>query len=108
MARLATEVLVSALLRRVAAEGGHGAVLARGDATAGALLIQLADRGVAGPLLERLLDRTGAYRWAPTGPGEEGRADYVAARRRSDPDLWVVEVDHRQAAALVEAVAAGR
>jgi len=104
VARLATGVLVSALLRRVAAEGGHGAVLARGDATAGALLIQIVDRGMAGPLLERLLDRTGTYRWMPTGPEDAARAEYLGARRRSDPDLWVVELDHAQAGALVEAV----
>jgi hypothetical protein len=106
VARLAAGVLVSALLRRVAAEGGHGAVLARGDASAGALLIQLADRGVAGPLLERLLDRTGTYRWTPTGPEGEERTEYLAGRRRSDPDLWVVELDHPAAAALVADVTA--
>ena len=99
-------MLVSALLRRVEEAGGTGAVLAKGDATAGALLIQLAERGVLGPLLERRLDVNGQYRLSTTGPDEpEQRGDYIARRRRSDPDLWVIELDVADGEALVEDVA---
>lgn len=104
-ARLAAGMLVAALIRRVEAAGGSGMVLARGDATAGALLIQLAARGVAGPLLERRLDRRGDYRWEETGPERARRDDYVARRRHGDPDLWVIELDHDDAAAIVSDVA---
>lgn len=104
--RLAAGMLVSALIRRAEEAGGSGMVLARGDATAGALLIQLAERGVPGALLERRLDPQGDYRWAPTGPeADTDRGDYIARRRRSDPDLWVIEIDAADAMALVEAVA---
>jgi hypothetical protein len=104
--RLAAGLLVSALIRRVEAAGGSGMVLARGDATAGALLIQLAERGVPGALLERTLDTKGGYAWTPTGPDDaEARADYIARRRRSDPDLWVVELDVANAAGIVAEVA---
>ena len=104
--RLAAGLLVSALIRRIEAAGGNAMVLAKGDATAGALLIQLAERGVAGALLERTLDAKGAYGWTPTGPDDgEARADYIARRRRSDPDLWVVELDSADAATIVEEVA---
>ena len=44
-ARLASGVMVAALLRRVAAEGGFGTVLNRGDATAGAIAVVTRDRG---------------------------------------------------------------
>jgi len=104
--RLAAGLLVAALIRRAQDAGGSGMVLAKGDATAGALLIQLAERGVPGPLLERRLDAQGDYRWAPTGPEADGeRADYIARRRRGDPDLWVIELDVADAMALVEEVA---
>jgi len=104
--RLAAGMLVSALIRRVEAEGGTLMVLAKGDATAGALLIQLAERGVPGALLERRLDRNGDYRWSTTGPDEpEQRGDYIARRRRSDPDLWVIELDSPEGMRLVEEVA---
>jgi hypothetical protein len=104
--RLAAGMLVSALIRRAEEAGGNGMVLAKGDATAGALLIQLAERGAPGPLLERRLDPTGAYRWSPTGPdADEERAAYIARRRRSDPDLWVIELDVADALTLVKEVA---
>jgi len=105
-ARLAAGLLVSALIRRAEEAGGSGMVMSRGDATAGALLIQLAERGRPGPLLERRLDPVGKYRWSPTGPGDDAeRADYIARRRRGDPDLWVIELDVANGQALVEDVA---
>jgi hypothetical protein len=104
--RLAAGMLVSALIRRAEDAGGTGMVLARGDSTAGALLIQLAERGQPGPLLERRLDPQGRYRWSPTGPeAEVERGDYIARRRRSDPDLWVIELDVADGLALVEEIA---
>ena len=104
--RLAAGLLVSALIRRAEEAGGSGMVLARGDATAGALLIQLAERGRPGALLERRLDPQGVYRWSPTGPEADGeRGDYIARRRRGDPDLWVIELDVPGGLALVEDVA---
>lgn len=104
--RLAAGMLVSALIRRAEEAGGSGMVLAKGDATAGALLIQLAERGQPGPLLERRLDPEGRYRWEPTGPdAEDERGDYIARRRRGDPDLWVIELDIADAMALVEEIA---
>jgi hypothetical protein len=100
-ARPAAGFLVSALIRRVEAEGGNSMVLAKGDATAGAILILLADRGVATALLERSLGVEG-YAWRSTGPADPAeRDDYIARRRRGDPDLWVVEVDSPQAEAIV-------
>jgi hypothetical protein len=105
-ARLAAGMLVSALIRRAEELGGNGAVLAKGDATAGTLLIQLATRGVPGPLLERRLDPQGAYLWSPTGPEDaEQRGDYIARRRRGDPDLWVIELDVPDGMQLVEDIA---
>lgn len=104
-ARLAAGMLVAALIRRVEAAGGGAMVLAKGDATAGALLIQLAARGVAGVLLERRLDPRGDYRWEATGPEQERRDAYLARRRRADPDLWVIELDHDDAATIVDEVA---
>ena len=104
--RLAAGLLVSALIRRAEELGGSGMVLAKGDATAGALLIQLAERGVPGPLLERRLDAKDDYRWVPTGPDADSeRGDYIARRRRGDPDLWVIELDLADAMALVEDIA---
>jgi hypothetical protein len=99
--RPASGLLVSALIRRIEAEGGSAMVIARGDAVAGAILLLLADRGVLVKIAERVWRFDGGHGLEPVGPAqpdEPGAAgDYVARRRKSDPDLWAVEVDHPDA-----------
>lgn len=102
-ARLTSQVLVSSLIRRVEAAGGFGAVLAKGDATAGSILLILAERGTRNRLLERLLQMDGAYAWQESGPAAADEADFaawLARRRRTDPDLWLVELDVADAGAF--------
>ena len=93
-ARLTSAMLVSALIRRVSAEGGNAAVLAKGDATAGAILLICVEKGVVKSVRERILDMTGAYVWAAVGPAEpDALNDYLDRRRARDADLWLVELD---------------
>lgn len=99
-ARLSSEMLVSALIRRIEAEGGHATVLAKGDPSGGAILLACAERGVTHTLLERALTGTGDYEWVSCGPESTDaseRDQYVERRRARDPDLWVVELDIAQA-----------
>lgn len=95
--RLAAGVQAGALIRRVAGAGGTGTVIAKGDATAGAILLICCDRGEIRLLLERVAGLDGGYRWASAGPrGADvaARIDaYLARRRRADPDLWLIELD---------------
>ncbi|WP_395613904.1 DUF1491 family protein [Allosphingosinicella sp.] len=103
-ARLATQVLVSSLIRRAQAEGGFGAVLAKGDATAGAVMVVVAQRGVRTLLLERLLLPEGSYAWQDNGRAGVDDSEFgelLARRRRGDPDLWLIELDVADAAAFV-------
>ena len=65
--RLASSTLVSALIRLAEADGGFGAVLARGDATAGAIAIILLERGDNPRVFERLLEPSGDYAWQEFG-----------------------------------------
>ena len=95
-ARLTSQVLVSSLLRRAEAEGGFGAVLAKGDPTAGAVMVVVAERGVRTLLLERLLQPDGSYAWQDNGRARADDEEFgalLARRRRTDPDLWVLELD---------------
>lgn len=94
--RLAPSLLVNALLRRATQEGGFGAVIAKGDATAGAILILLAERGRRLILLERLLQADGAYAWdrpLSGGQNDDELDKFIGRRRRIDPDCWIVELD---------------
>ena len=94
--RIASSVLVAALLRCAEAEGGFGAVIAKGDPTAGTVAVLLAERGTRPRLFERLLQPDGRYAWTETEAGGKSGAELdalIARRRRIDPDLWVIELD---------------
>ena len=101
MARLATGLLVNALIRRAEGAGGSAMVLARGDATAGAVLLLLVERGANPRFVERGLGPDGNPTLIPSGPREFADESEVTAywrrRRERDSDLWVVELDIAQA-----------
>ena len=110
MPRLRTDIFVSALLRRVAVEGGMGAVVAKGFAEAGAVHVEWRWRGAVGLLAP-----------APqTEQGDDGErlfvriedvADEAAIRermereRRFDPDGWHVEIEGVDPAGVLTIVA---
>jgi hypothetical protein len=77
--------------------------LAKGDATAGAILFVAQERGENPRAYERGIGPQGATELVATGPDGDAQAitDYWMRRRRSDPDLWVVEVDIAQAERFV-------
>ncbi len=96
-ARLTSAMLASGLSRQANALGGFAAILAKGDPTSGALLVQILEKGRFFGLFERLLDPSGAYLWTATGPQSTENKDlfdpYLARRRARDPDLWIIELD---------------
>ena len=95
-ARLTAEFLVKAMLRRVHDAGGSAMVLAKGDATSGAILVLALSRGADPAFYERRIGPDGTPALIRTGPtsGESAAYDaYWQRRRQSDPDLWVVELD---------------
>lgn len=85
-------MLASGLLRRAEAEGGFGTVLAKGDATAGSIVLILIERGANPRILERILGQTGEYSWQ-MAPSDQEVPAFIARRRRFDPDLWILELD---------------
>lgn len=96
MGRLASSVLVSALLRRAQDGGGFGAVLAKGDPMAGAIAVILAEKGRKACFLERLLQPDGRYAWEESRQNVENEEEFsafLARRRKYDPDLWILELD---------------
>jgi hypothetical protein len=95
-ARLASSVLAAALLRRAQEEGGNGTVLAKGDPTAGAIAVILAEKGRKACVLERLLQPDGRYSWEESRQdvqNEEQFQTFLERRRKYDPDLWILELD---------------
>lgn len=90
--RLPTQLVVSGLLRRVSDAGGFAAVLARGDAQAGAVLVVALERGGAARLWERGIGPDGRPGLIDSTPADD-LDGYWRRRRQRDPDLWVVELD---------------
>jgi hypothetical protein len=110
--RLQSSILVNALLRRAQSEGGFAAVLAKGDPTAGAVLVILAERGQKMQMVERLMLGNGDYSWQRIGDQALGNTEetekFLERRRKYDPDIWLIELDvpsaERFAAEMNEAV----
>ena len=94
--RLKAGIWVSMALRMGNASGRYGAVLRRGDADAGGVLVVLRGReGLC--VLTQMRTNEGALAWMrATGPApvDQERVDaYVARQVKFDSDLWVLEFE---------------
>ncbi|MEM6678048.1 MAG: DUF1491 family protein [Pseudomonadota bacterium] len=104
MVRLATDLWIAAYRARLDAAGIYCHVIARGDATAGAVLVKLATMDGRASLWARAYGTNFKLVWeqtAPTGPESEVDAE-ISRRRRDDRDLWVLEIEDRQGRHLLD------
>ncbi len=102
--RLTADLWVSAYLARLGQANIPAYVTARGDASAGAVLVKLALLDGTARAFERTMDlTTGGRRWMVLAEGTEAEIDAMLARQRSrDPDLWVIEIEDRQGRSLLD------
>ncbi|SFE40143.1 DUF1491 family protein [Roseivivax sediminis] len=102
--RLATGLWVSAYRRRLDLAGIPAFVTARGDETAGAVLVKVATLDGAARVFCRRYDfASDTRRWEVLREGPEGDCDEAVSREcRSDPDLWVIEVEDRAGRHLLD------
>ena len=97
--RIPTDLWVMAHIRRCSAEGVPAVVARRGQRTGGTVLLKVnqLDQGVRVYTQSRDLDGTLGWLAALGGglvPEAEAEA-YVDRAVQRDPDLWVVEIEHR-------------
>ncbi len=104
MSRLTADIWVSAYLNRLRLEGIPAFVVAKGDATAGAVLVKLNTLDGQARAYQRSFDMmTGARSWMVLTEGEEREVDEAIARQCGfDPDLWVIEVEDRAGRHLLD------
>lgn len=104
MARLAAGLWVSAYLARLRLAAIPVYVTAKGDASAGAVVVKLATLDGKARAFQRSVDpAAGARVWVVLAEGEEAAVDAVLARARGrDPDLWVIELEDRAGRTLLE------
>ena len=98
MSRLTTDLWVSAYRKRLELAGIPAFITAKGDATAGAVLIKLATLDGNAQAFHRTFDLMSGNRvWDTLADGPEASVDASIAKQRSfDPDLWVIEIEDRQ------------
>ena len=104
MARLTAEFWVRAYLARLRQAAIPAYIAARGDATAGAVVVKCATLDGQARAFQRSFDlMTGARRWVVLAEGAESEVDAVLSRQRArDPDLWIVELEDRRGRHLLE------
>jgi hypothetical protein len=95
--RLASHVWVAAYLARLRLAGIPAFVVAKGDPTAGAVLVKQSTLDGRARLFQRSFDLlTGARAWVVLAEGEETAVDASITKQRGfDRDLWVIEVEDR-------------
>ena len=101
--RLASGIWVSAYLARLRLADVPAFVVARGDDTAGAVLVKLNTLDGRATAFQRITDlMSGTRRWDTLAEGDERDVDAAIARQRGfDADLWVIEVEDRAGRTLL-------
>ena len=101
--RLKSEIWVAALLRRCSAQGIFGTVIHHGADEAGAVYIFVNHLNGTYDLLSPppgpAYDEEGERRFAKEFPEPvdwQAASAVVARRRKSDPDLWAIEIEDKQ------------
>lgn len=110
-ARLASGVFVSALIRRVEIGGGSAYVARRGAAESGSVALKLVDTALpfgapSATALTRATLGDGRQGWSwliGPEPHDGPEVDAKLARQSNfDPDLWIVEIEDRDAARHID------
>jgi hypothetical protein len=101
--RLTAEFWVTAYLARLRLADIPAFVVARGDATAGAVVVKLNRLDGTAAAFARSWDAAGARVWTAIADGPDAEVEAALARqRRFDPDLWIVEVEDRLGRTLLD------
>jgi hypothetical protein len=87
--RLPSALEVTALCRQVEASGGFAAVVRRGDADRGDIVVHIVEKGRDVARLERRMSPDFSYRWSRMPDEPFSTID----RARIDPDFWLIELD---------------
>jgi hypothetical protein len=103
-ARLTADFWVRAYLARLEQAHIPAYVTARGDATAGAVLVKCARLDGTAALFQRSFDlMTGNRTWVALAEGPEVDVDASVQRQRGfDSDLWVIEIESRDGRTLLD------
>lgn len=101
--RLKASIWIDAYLARLRLADIPAFVVAKGDATAGAVLVKSNTLDGQAKAFERRTDMSGARVWMILAEGADSKVETAITRQRSfDPDLWVIEVEDRTGRTLLD------
>lgn len=101
--RLTSDFWVRAYLRRLQLVDIPAFITAKGDATAGAVIVKLNTLDGNAKAFHRSYDLDGNRVWAVLADGAERDVDASLTKQRSfDPDIWVIEVESRNGRHLLD------
>lgn len=102
--RLTAALWVSAYLNRLRLADIAAYVTAKGDPTAGAVVVKVATLDGRARAFQRSFDLMANTRiWVVLAEGPEPEVDAMLTRQRGrDPDLWVIELEDRQGRTLLD------
>lgn len=103
-ARLASGIWVSAYLNRLRLAEIPAYVTQKGDQTAGAVIVKVATLDGKARAFQRSFDMAADARiWITLTEGPEVEVDALLSRQKSrDRDLWVIELEDKQARTLLD------
>ena len=104
MSRLTAEFWVSAYLTRLRLHDIAAFVVKHGDDTAGVVFVKLNTLDGQACAFHRSFDLlTDTRNWAVLAQGAEAEVDAALARQaKTDPDLWIIEVEDRAGRHLLD------
>ena len=110
MARVTSQIWISALIRRAQTAGAFVTVLHKGNAEAGAIYLVVSDLSgmmtLHGPALQGAYDSDGSldrkFEILLENVSDEQVKNRIEQERSFDPDLWVLEIEDREGRAFAE------
>lgn len=97
MPNLKPSIWVYALIRRAQVETAYATLARKGDGDAGAVLVKVCTLDGLAVLYRPIRNLHGERVWLPKGPlGEREIDEMIGKRVKTDPDLWVVEIEDKQ------------
>ncbi len=104
MVRLTSKFWVDAYLTRLRLLDIPVFVVAKGDETAGNIMVKLNTLDGKAEAFQRSYDRDGARIWVILCAGDDAEVEASLARQRGfDPDIWIIEVEDKQGRHLLDA-----
>lgn len=103
MTRLTSDFWVKAYLTRLRLANIPAFVTAKGDATAGNVMVKLNTLDGHAQAFQRSYDMEGKRIWLVLSEGADSDVEAVLAKQRGfDPDIWIIEVEDRAGRHLLD------